>query len=82
MIYYITKAGDTDSFRVMANKMINGVEEEMGVIEFKLDRKNKRLFSNDNRAVWSFHLKKNRQLSGTLFYKGSLYRIVSLTKQL
>ena len=80
VVYYITKSRDVDSFSVKANKIIDGREQEMGVLLYKLDRKNKRLISNDNGALWKFDLK-NRELSGTLFYKGTFYRIIKLTKQ-
>ena len=80
VVYYITKAQGVDSFNVSANKIVNGKEVEMGVIEFKLDRKINRLISNDHNAVWKFDLKK-RGLEGTLVYKGTFYRIIKLTKQ-
>lgn len=80
VVYYIAKDQGVDSFSVKANKIIDGKEEEMGVLLFKLDRKNRRLISNDNGALWKFDLK-NRELSGTLFYKGIFYRIIKLTKQ-
>lgn len=80
VVYYITQVQGVDTFNIAANKIVNGKEEEMGVIGCKLDRKNNRLLSNSYNGQWTFNFK-GKTLDGTLYYKGDLYRIIKLTKQ-
>lgn len=80
VVYHITKAQGTDTFSIAANKIVNGKEVEMGIIGFKLDRKNIRLLSTDYNSFWTFNFK-GKELDGTLVSGGSLYRIIKLTKQ-
>src|SRR6478736_1695634 len=57
VVYYITKAQGTDTFSIAANKIVNGKEEEMGIIGFKLDRKKNRLLSTDYNSLWTLTFK-------------------------
>lgn len=79
VVYHISKAPGTDSFSVMANKIVNAKEEEMGTIPFKFDRKNNQLISTAY-GLWTFTVKGN-DMEGTLVYKGELYRIIKVSKQ-
>lgn len=79
VVYYITKSPGLDSFAVDAYKIINGKEEDMGIIHFKFDSKNSQLRSTDYNSLWTFNIK-GRDLNGTLYTKGQLYRIIKLTK--
>src|SRR5262245_20364383 len=74
VVYYITKVEGIDTFNISANKIVNGKEEEMGVIGCKLDRKNNRLLSTSYNSQWTFNFK-DKDLDGTLFHKENLYRI-------
>lgn len=79
VVYYISKAKGTDTFSIKANKIVNG-KEEMGIIGFKLDNKNNRLFSTDYNSVWTLNFK-DENIDGTLYNLGNLYRIIKLKKQ-
>jgi hypothetical protein len=80
VVYYITQVQGMDTFNIAANKIVNGKEEEMGVIGCKLDRKNNRLLSSSYNGLWTFNFK-GKVLDGTLYHNGNLYRIIKLTKQ-
>ena len=80
VVYYITQAPGTDSFRVSASKIVNGKEDNMGVLGFKLDRTKNQFISTDFGGLWTFTLQE-KKLDGTLVYNGKLFRIVKLTKQ-
>src|SRR6476620_5934473 len=80
VVYYISKVQGTDTFNIAANKIVDGQEEEMGVIGCKWDRGNNLLRSTSFNGLWTFNFK-NNNLDGTLYYKGNLYRIIKLTKQ-
>ena len=73
VVYYISKAQGIDT-------IVNGKEEEMGIIGFKLDKKNNRLLSTDYNSLWTLTFK-DKDLDGTLYQKGNLYRIIKLKKQ-
>lgn len=80
VVYYISKAKGNDTFSIKANKIVNGKEEEMGIIGFKLDSKNNRLLSTDYNSVWTLNFK-DENIDGTLYNRGNLYRIIKLKKQ-
>lgn len=80
VVYYISRVQGADTFTISASKIINGREEDMGVIGCKLDSKNNKLFSTAYGNLWTFNFK-GKTLEGTLHYKGELYRIIKLTKQ-
>lgn len=80
VVYYISKAPGLDTFNIAANKIVGGKEVEMGMLGCKLDRKNNRLRSTSYNSLWTFNFK-GKDLDGTLYYGGSLYRIIKLTKQ-
>ena len=80
VVYYISKVQGIDSFNISANKIVDGKEEEMGILGCKLDRKNNRLLSTSHNSLWTFNFK-DKNLDGTLFYNEKLYRIIKLQKQ-
>ncbi|HET9056518.1 MAG TPA: hypothetical protein VFN30_06705 [Chitinophagaceae bacterium] len=80
VVYYISKIQGIDTFNISANKIVNGKEEEMGIIGCKLDKMNNRLLSASPNTLWTFNFK-NKNLNGTLYFKGNLYRIIKLVKQ-
>lgn len=79
-VYYISKAPGIDSFKISAMKIVNGKEEEMGILNYKLDRLHHTLVSTDYNSLWTLHLRGD-DLDGTLHARGSLYRIIKLKKQ-
>ena len=82
VVYHISQMSNPDSFRIAANKIVNNVEEEMGILEFSYNEAKHLLVSKNatRNDVWSFTLTGNK-LEGTLYYRNQLYRIVNLTKQ-
>ncbi len=62
------------------NKMVSGEEEEMGTLEGVFDPKAKILSLTPKENIrWSFQLEA-RELKGTLYYNGVLYRIARIEK--
>lgn len=80
VVYYITKAQGIDTFNISANKIVNGKEEEMGEIGCKLVKENNSLHSTSYNSLWTFNIQ-GKDLDGTLYHEGKLYRIIKLTKQ-
>ena len=80
VVYHITKAAGLDSFDIAANKIVNAVEEEMGTVSCKLDRKNHQLLSTSHNGIWKFNIV-GSHMDGILIYNGSLYRIINVSKQ-
>lgn len=86
VVYYFTKsAKDETLYSLQANKIVNGKEEEMGVLDFVYDNTKKTLTCNmtgrqDRTSVWLFNLDGNK-IHGTLTIDGNtLYRLVEVQK--
>ncbi len=83
VVYHITKSKDPDTYKFVMNKIVNTVEENMGVLFFSYDSTYKRLTCHSvNRfeSFWTFNVEKNT-MSGTLTVdKKNLYRIIKLLK--
>jgi len=79
VVYYISKKPGIDTFYINGNKVVNGVEEEMGILPFSLNKETNQLVSTSY-GLWTFTIKQGK-MEGTLFSKGALYRIINLTKQ-
>jgi len=79
VVYHISKKPGIDTFYINGNKIVNGVEEEMGILPFTLNKKTNQLNSTSY-GLWTFTIKQ-RKLEGTLVSNGALYRIINLTKQ-
>ncbi len=81
VVYHISKGKKANEYTVFANKIVNGVEEEMGTISYILDEQQMELtgsYSKDD--IWKLRLKGDK-LEGTLHYKGVLYRVINIQKQ-
>ena len=79
VVYYISKAAGSDSFHISANKIVNGAEEEMGILPFTFNKKTNQLISTAH-GLWTFTLTAGK-LDGTLLVRNELYRIIKLSKQ-
>ena len=79
VVYHITKVQGVDMFDVDAYKIIDGKEDEMGILHFHLDKTKNQLIANMN-GTWTLNLK-GRNIDGILTVNGTLYRIIKLTKQ-
>src|SRR5262245_1540087 len=56
VIYYISKGNTADSITISANKIVNGVEEEMGILHFKIDAVRNEFVSTEYKSLWKFTL--------------------------
>ena len=79
VVYYITKGNTADSCIIKANKIVNGVEEEMGTLYFKFAKANNELSSDAVNGKWNFKLKDGK-MEGTLYARNALYRKIELSK--
>jgi len=79
VVYHISKNNGVDTFYITANKIVNGVEEGMGVLPFVYNSKTNKLTSTAYGA-WTFNVSGDK-LDGTLFVRGDLYRKIIVYKQ-
>jgi hypothetical protein len=79
VVYHISKKPGNDTFYIQANKIVNGIEEDMGILPCLFDEKRNLLRSTVNNNIWSFLLKKD-ELEGELVYQEKLYRKIKLKK--
>lgn len=82
VIYHITKNSGVNSYQVNASKIIDGKEDDMGILNFSFDPQQKILFLVDSirQIKWEFKVF-DKKMHGTLISKGKLSRIVDLKKQ-
>jgi hypothetical protein len=78
VVYHISKNNGTDTFYVNASKIVNGVEEEMGILPFVYNGK-KNQFISTAYGIWTFNIEGSK-LEGTLFVRGELYRKIIIYK--
>jgi hypothetical protein len=79
VVYHISKNNGVDTFYINAGKIVNGVEEGMGILPFYYDKKTSQLRSNAY-GTWTFNIE-GAKLEGTLFARGELYRKIKIYKQ-
>src|SRR3954471_23780332 len=80
VVYRIAKKAGVDTFYVNASKIVNGVEEEMGIIPFIYNTKTNQLISTAYNGLWTFNIE-IAKIDGTLFSRGALYRKIKVYKQ-
>ena len=78
VVYHISKNNAVDTFYVNASKIVNGVEEEMGILPFVYNEK-KNQFISTAYGIWTFNVE-GTKLEGTLFVRGELYRKITVSK--
>ena len=84
-VYHISKAANGKSYTIQGNKIVNGIEEEMGVLDGVYDATKHTLTAtmkdNQGRAsIWLFKID-GRQMHGTLTHEDkTLYRIIEVRK--
>ena len=79
VVYHISKNSGVDTFYIRANKIVNGVEEEMGVLPFVYNRKTNQ-FTSTAYGIWTFNIE-GAKLEGTLMVRGELYRKIKVYKR-
>ena len=78
VVYHISKNRGVDTFYINASKIVNGVEEEMGILPFIYNKKTNQLTSTAY-GIWTFNIE-GVKLEGTLLFHGDLYRKIKLYK--
>ena len=84
-IYHISKAANGKAYTMQMNKIVNGVEEEMGPMDAVYDETKQTLtgVTNDKQGrvgIWLFKID-GKQMHGTLTIDGkTLYRVIELKK--
>ena len=80
-VYHITKAEKPNTYRIVANKVVDGKEEDMGVLNYNFNATTKTLkcIDEDRSAIWTFHVDGSK-MDGTLVYENRVYRIIKLSK--
>ena len=84
-IYHISKAANGETYTMQMNKIVNGVEEEMGVSEGVYDEKRHTLTTTTKdrqgkAAVWLFKIE-GRQMHGTLTIDDKVvYRVIEVKR--
>jgi len=81
VVYYVSKDSTRKSYKMTANKIVNGKEDSMGTLSFTYDVQKKVYVSvdSDRNARWEFKVT-GSTMKGTLMYKGDLYRIIDVKK--
>jgi hypothetical protein len=81
-VYHLTKLKEPNMFRFVANKVVDGKEVAMGILDFTYHAKDQTLTCDDaqHSATWRFELNGD-EMNGTLMYKGELYRVIHLKKE-
>ena len=77
-VYHISKNKADDTFYVDAGKIVDGVEESMGVLPFIYNDKTNQ-FTSTAHGIWTFNVEGDK-LEGTLLVNGDLYRKIMLKK--
>ena len=82
VVYYVSKGSRDKSYEMIANKIVNGKEDSMGIINFTYDPQKKVFVSVDSvrNARWEFKVS-GTTMKGTLMYKGDLFRIIDVKKE-
>jgi hypothetical protein len=78
VVYHISKKRGVDTFYINAGKIVNGVEEEMGILPFVYNKKTNQLTSTAH-GIWTFNIE-GAKLEGTLLSNGDLYRKIKVYK--
>jgi hypothetical protein len=81
-VYHITKGDKPNTYHIVANKVINGVEEDMGVGDYTFNPADNSLFCYlDKYNVTIKFIVKGRLMEGTLTSGKTLARIIKLKKE-
>ena len=80
--YHVLKGDKPGIYQFVMNKIVNGAEEDMGVLQYTYDAAANTLTSVDEKrkTIWKFKLN-DKTMEGTLVYNNVLYRIIKLTKE-
>jgi hypothetical protein len=82
VIYHISTKSGNNSYQIIANKIIEGKEVDMGILIFSFDKEKQILYLNNDvqKIKWEFKVIGN-QMHGTLISNGKLFRIIELNRE-
>jgi hypothetical protein len=76
VVYRITAGGAADSFAIDARKIVNGQEEEMGILDCRFTDANAELRCIIPRAIWSFTVRRDSLVGELRLRDGRKFRDV------
>ena len=76
VVYRISAAGAADSFSIDARKIVNGQEEEMGILGCRFADANAELRCIIRNAVWSFSVRRDSLVGELRLRDGTKFRDV------
>jgi hypothetical protein len=79
VVYHISKSKDVDTFYIDAYKIVNGADQEMGVLPFIYNSKTNQIISTAH-GIWTLNIEGSK-LEGTLLVGGELFRKIKVYKQ-
>jgi uncharacterized protein YjiK len=80
-VYHVSKGEKPGIYHVIANKIINGKEEDMGVSDFIFNPADNSLFCYDEKyKVTVKFTVKGKSMNGTLEIDNKVYRVIKLEK--
>lgn len=79
-VYYISKGKEPGTFNIDGRKVVDGVEQEMGILICTYDKKTSQLTSTNQGGTWTFTVKDGK-IDGKLVSESTVYRVVNLAKQ-
>jgi hypothetical protein len=81
VVYYISKDARKNTFRVDANKIVNGKEDFMGELFFVYDSVKQTFICDDveRGARWEFQIK-GQEMKGKLIHKDELFRLIDIKR--
>ena len=82
VVCYMTRGDKPGTYLMDMYKVVNGAEQDMGVLEYTFNASENSLTCADEprKAVWRFKVN-GKVMEGTLYYKGQLFRIVKMKKE-
>ncbi|HRI25670.1 MAG TPA: hypothetical protein PLZ45_13415 [Ferruginibacter sp.] len=81
-VYHISKGPGPGVYRMVMNKLVNGVEEDMGESDYSFNPKDNTLFCYIEKYKVTVKLTiKGNTMEGTLHSGEKLYRIIKLSKE-
>ena len=78
VVYRVSKGESQDAFDISASKIVDGKEEEMGIIPFKFNKATNQLTASFH-GLWVLNVT-DHVMDGTLTQNGTLFRIVKLSR--
>lgn len=78
-VYHITKGTIPNLYRVVMNKVVDGKEERVTVLDYNYSGGTLTGIDDRYKLIWSFKVKKD-MMEGTLVFDNTVYRTIKLTK--